>query len=94
MTAVAFVLWYSAVAALGAGPMGLLTGIAPVAAALAGLLTGSRLPGPLVWLGMLIVVAGLVAGLRARPTRAAHPRGAPRQRRPVPAPATVAGEQA
>ena len=94
MTAVAFVLWYSAVAALGAGPMGLLTGVAPVAAALAGLLAGSSLPGPLVWLGMLIVVAGLVAGLRARPAGAARPRGGPRQRRPVPVPAAAAGEQA
>ncbi len=94
MTAVAFVLWYSAVAALGAGPMGLLTGIAPVAAGLVGLLPGSRLPGPLVWLGMLIVIAGLVAGLRARPTGVARPRGAPHQRRPVPAPATAGAEQA
>ena len=36
VTAVAFILWYSCVAALGAGRAGLLTGIAPVAAAMIG----------------------------------------------------------
>jgi drug/metabolite transporter (DMT)-like permease len=72
MTAVAFVLWYSAVAAAGAGPMGLLTGIAPVAAAVTGIVAGSQPPGPLVWLGMLVVICGLVAGLWTRPARAAR----------------------
>ncbi|UIJ58363.1 hypothetical protein LWP59_30225 [Amycolatopsis acidiphila] len=38
---------------------GLLTGVAPVAAALA----GGKLPGPLVWTGILVVVAGLAVGL-------------------------------
>ncbi len=81
MTAVAFVLWYSAVAALGAGPMGLLTGIAPAAAAVTGIAAGSQAPRPLVWLGMLVVVSGLVAGLRTRRSRAAGP-----AQLPVPAP--------
>jgi drug/metabolite transporter (DMT)-like permease len=72
VTAVAFLLWYSTVAALGPGPVGLLTGIAPVSAALAGILTGSRVPGPLVWLGLLVVIAGLATGLRAPSTQPAR----------------------
>ena len=67
VTAVAFLLWYSSVAALGPGLVGLLAGIAPIAAALTGMLTGGAAPGPLVWLGILVVLAGLATGLRARP---------------------------
>lgn len=59
VTAVAFLLWYSTVANLGAGRSGLLTGVAPVSAALA----GGQLPGPLVWTGIFIVAAGLAIGL-------------------------------
>jgi drug/metabolite transporter (DMT)-like permease len=71
VTAVAFVLWYSTVVALGAGPVGLLAGIAPVSAAVTGTVTGSQAPRPLVWLGILVVICGLAAGLRtpARPAR-------------------------
>ncbi len=49
---------------MGAGRAGLLTGIAPLAAAGAGVLTGSGVPGPAVWLGLLVVIVGLGAGLR------------------------------
>ncbi|WP_327381175.1 DMT family transporter [Streptomyces sp. NBC_01207] len=70
VTAVAFLLWYRTVAAVGAGRAGLLTGIAPLAAAGAGVLTGSGVPGPAVWLGLLVVIVGLGAGLR--PDRAAR----------------------
>ena len=77
VTAVAFVLWYSTVAALGAGPTGLLTGIAPAAAAVAGIVTGTQPPRPLVWLGILIVICGLAAGLRTHPARAARLRRVP-----------------
>ncbi|WP_328960160.1 DMT family transporter [Streptomyces virginiae] len=73
VTAVAFLLWYRTVAAVGAGRAGLLTGVAPLAAAGAGVLAGSGVPGPAVWLGLLVVIAGLAAGLR--PDRA--PRSAP-----------------
>ncbi|SFK36250.1 EamA-like transporter family protein [Amycolatopsis sacchari] len=59
VTAAAFLLWYSTVARLGPGRSGLLTGIAPVAAAL----TGGDLPGPLVWTGIAVVAAGLAVGL-------------------------------
>ncbi|MFD9084776.1 EamA family transporter [Streptomyces erythrochromogenes] len=77
VTAVAFLLWYRTVAAVGAGRAGLLTGVAPLAAAGAGVLAGGPVPGPAVWLGMAVVVAGLAAGLR--PARAAAgPARAPR----------------
>ncbi|MFC5060282.1 DMT family transporter [Saccharothrix xinjiangensis] len=66
VTAVAFVLWYSTVAALGSGQVGLLTGVAPVSAAVVGVALGARVPGPLVWVGMSVVVAGLAFGLWRR----------------------------
>lgn len=98
VTAVAFILWYSAVAALGAGRAGLLTGIAPVAAAVTGIIGGSQAPRPLVWLGMLVVVCGLAAGLWARPARSlraagpAHPAVAPPRRPGSLAPAAAPEE--
>ncbi|HEX6443717.1 MAG TPA: DMT family transporter [Streptosporangiales bacterium] len=64
VTVAAFLLWYTSVAALGPGRVGLLMGIAPVSAALVGIATGSRAPGALVWAGMAVVLAGLVVGLR------------------------------
>lgn len=66
VTALAFLLWYSAVDALGAGPAGLLTGIAPVSAAVAGTLLGHGVPSAGVWLGIAVVLVGLVAGLVMR----------------------------
>ena len=67
ITAVAFVLWYSAVGRLGAGRAGLLGGVAPIAAAATGVLLGGPAPGPLVWVGVAVVLAGLALGLRAGP---------------------------
>jgi hypothetical protein len=71
VTVVAFLLWYSTVAALGPARAGVLTGIAPVAAALTGMATGSRAPSLAMWAGIAVVMAGLAAGLwsRARPGR-------------------------
>jgi drug/metabolite transporter (DMT)-like permease len=66
VTAVAFVLWYTCVDRLGAGHAGLLTGITPVAAAVAGVALGSPWPRPLVWAGVITVMAGLAVGLRHR----------------------------
>lgn len=66
VTAVAFVLWYSTVRSVGAGRAGLLTGIAPLAAAAVGTVSGVGVPGPWVWLGIAVVIAGLVGGLRPR----------------------------
>ncbi len=63
VTAVAFVMWYSSVGRLGASRAGLLTGVAPVAAAAAGVLLGGPAPRPLVWAGLAVVAAGLALGL-------------------------------
>jgi drug/metabolite transporter (DMT)-like permease len=65
VTAVAFVLWYSSVRRLGAGRAGLLAGVAPVAAAVSGVLLGGPAPRLLVWTGIAVVGAGLGLGLRA-----------------------------
>ena len=70
VTAAAFVMWYSSVARLGASRAGLLTGVAPVAAAAAGVLLAAPAPRPLVWLGIAIVATGLALGL--------HPPTSPR----------------
>ncbi|CAM5464688.1 hypothetical protein SAVIM40S_06993 [Streptomyces avidinii] len=83
VTAVAFLLWYRTVAAVGAGRAGLLTGVAPLAAAGAGVLAGGGVPGPAVWLGLLVVVVGLAAGLRPDRTPRADDR-APRGDRTPP----------
>jgi drug/metabolite transporter (DMT)-like permease len=64
VTAVAFVLWYTCVGRLGAARAGLLTGIAPVAATLTGILLGGPAPRPMVWAGIAVVFAGLAAGFR------------------------------
>jgi drug/metabolite transporter (DMT)-like permease len=66
VTAVAFILWYSTVAALGPGRVGLLTGVAPVSAALTGIAIGGHKPSFLVWLGIFGVVFGVASGLRTR----------------------------
>lgn len=65
VTAVAFVLWYSCVQTLGAGRAGLLTGVAPIAAAATGVALGGPAPRPLVWVGIACVAAGLALGLRS-----------------------------
>ena len=63
VTAVAFVLWFSSVARLGAGTAGLLAGIAPVAAVAAGTALGGPVPSVTVLAGVAVVVAGLAAGV-------------------------------
>ena len=63
LTALAFVLWYSAVGRLGPARAGLFTGVAPVAAAGVGVLVGAGAPGALVWIGIAVVVAGVALGL-------------------------------
>ncbi|PWK30604.1 drug/metabolite transporter (DMT)-like permease [Actinoplanes xinjiangensis] len=63
VTAVAFLLWYTCVARLGTGRAGLLTGLAPIAAAATGVALGGPLPSPAVWLGITTVAAGLALGL-------------------------------
>ena len=65
VTATAFVLWYGSVRRLGASVAGLLTGVAPVAAAVAGVSLGGQPPRPSVWLGIAVVAGGLALGLPA-----------------------------
>lgn len=81
VTAVAFLLWYAAVARVGAGAAGLLTGLAPVAAALAGTVSAG-LPAPTVWCGIAVVVVGLAGGLSGR----AEPAGDDAEVSPPPEP--------
>jgi drug/metabolite transporter (DMT)-like permease len=69
VTALAFVLWYTAVSRIGADRAGLFTGVVPVTAAVGGMLLGGPAPVPLVWTGMALVAAGLVVGLRAEGRR-------------------------
>ncbi len=76
VTALAFVLWYSAVRRLGAGRAGLFTGVVPVTAAVGGVLLGGPLPAPTVWLGTAVVAAGLALGFGERPV--GPPRGSAR----------------
>lgn len=66
VTTVAFVLWYSCVGRIGAGRACLLAGVAPVSAAISGVLLGHPVPRPLVWAGIAVVGAGLAIGLRGK----------------------------
>jgi drug/metabolite transporter (DMT)-like permease len=67
VTAIAFVLWYSCVQRLGSARAGLLTGVAPIAAAAGGVALGGPVPSAPVWLGVAVVAAGLALGLRQGP---------------------------
>lgn len=69
VTVVAFVLWYTAVGRIGPGRAGLFTGIVPVASAVGGVLLGGPVPGLVVWLGVAVVVVGVVLGMRTGPGR-------------------------
>jgi drug/metabolite transporter (DMT)-like permease len=88
VTALAFVLWYTCVSRIGSARAGLLTGIAPIAAAATGVALGGPVPGVFVWLGVAVVAAGLALGLRAGPPPSSAPalvvKAAPA---PVPVPA-------
>jgi len=64
VTAVAFILWYSCVQSIGSGRAGLLTGVAPMAAAAIGVPVTGVVPGPAVWAGVALIAVGLAFGLR------------------------------
>jgi drug/metabolite transporter (DMT)-like permease len=68
VTALAFVLWYSAVGRIGPGRAGLFTGIVPIVAAVGGLLLGGPMPHAVVWLGVIVVLGGLCVGMARRTT--------------------------
>jgi drug/metabolite transporter (DMT)-like permease len=63
VTAVAFVLWYGAVQRLGSARAGLLTGAAPISAALVAAALAGAPPAPAVWVGLGLVAGGLGVGL-------------------------------
>ena len=65
VTALAFVLWYTAVSRIGADRAGLFTGVVPVTAAVGGMLLGAPAPALLVWVGIALVATGLTVGLGA-----------------------------
>lgn len=67
VTALAFILWYSCVHSLGAGRAGLLTGVAPIAAAAIGVPVTAAVPGPAVWAGIGLIAVGLTIGLAPAP---------------------------
>ncbi|MBV9444903.1 MAG: DMT family transporter [Streptosporangiaceae bacterium] len=73
VTAVAFVLWYTCVGRIGASRAGLLTGVAPVAAGMTGVLLGAPAPHPLVWAGIAVVAIGLALGLREKSDQTPQP---------------------
>ena len=66
LTAIAFLLWYSAVGSLGPATAGLFAGLMPIAAALSGVIPGLTTVTPAVIGGSLIVGAGIAIGLAAR----------------------------
>ena len=61
-TVTAFLLWYSCVSHIGAARAGLLTGMAPVAAAVTGVILGGPTPSVSVVAGIAVVLAGLGVG--------------------------------
>lgn len=63
VTAIAFILWYTCVRWLGAGRAGLLTGVAPVAAAVIGIPLTGDIPGAAVWCGVGLIACGLAIGM-------------------------------
>jgi drug/metabolite transporter (DMT)-like permease len=69
-TAVAFVLWYRAVAHLGADRAGLFAGLMPVSAALVGAAVTAATLRPGTLIGTVLAGAGLAVGLAPRTTRA------------------------
>jgi drug/metabolite transporter (DMT)-like permease len=73
VTAIAFILWYSCVRSLGAGRAGLLTGIAPIAAAVIGVPVTGDMPAAAVWAGIALIAVGLALGLGASSEPAKRP---------------------
>lgn len=71
VTAVAFLLWYSGLAAIGPARAGLFAGLLPVAALVASVVLGFEEPTARSVVGTLVVGAGLVLGLA--PARARRP---------------------
>ena len=85
LTAVAFVLWYTAVQRIGPSTAGLFAGLIPVSAAITGLIPGLTTITPEVLGGTLIVGIGITIGLTTRRTNNQEPTPS------APTPSRVAG---
>lgn len=68
ITVVLFMVWYDALARLGAERAGLFAGIIPLSALATTVVLGVGAPGPSDLAGAVLVAAGVVIGLRARTT--------------------------
>lgn len=75
VTAVAFLLWYSGLAAVGPARAGLFAGLLPVSALVVSVALGSEELAATSALGTLVVGCGLALGLRAPTRRSAGRRG-------------------
>lgn len=73
LTAVAFGLWYFAVAQLGADRAGVLIGLMPVAGLVASVALGAQALTAVALAGAVAVAAGCVIGLRGRAADVDHP---------------------
>lgn len=73
VTAVAFLLWYTGVARVGAARAGLFAGLMPVAALAASLALGVEAPTAHGVAGALVVASGLALGLSSRRRPGARP---------------------
>jgi drug/metabolite transporter (DMT)-like permease len=82
LTVGAFILWFGGLNRLGVERAGMFAGLLPIASLVGAAVAHLTLPGAGQVAGTLIVAAGLVAGLAARPRPV-----------PVPAPATAESGQ-
>ncbi|MGN7704019.1 EamA family transporter [Cellulosimicrobium sp. 22601] len=93
VTAVAFLLWYSGLAAIGPARAGLFAGLLPVTALGASVALGFESPDARSVVGTLVVGAGLVLGLAATSRRPDAPAPARRAEEPAPAPSASLAPQ-
>lgn len=70
-SAIAFVLWFDAVDRIGSAVCGLAAGAIPIAALATGLVSGAAHVDPVSLVGVVVVVAGIVAALRGPTTATA-----------------------
>ncbi|GII93166.1 membrane protein [Sinosporangium siamense] len=66
VTVFAFLLWYSALQRLGTGKAGLFAGLIPIGTMITAMVVGLGMPTIGEWGGAVLVVAGIVIGLKAQ----------------------------
>ena len=92
VTTIAFFLWYDAIGRIGADRAGLFAGLIPVSAVTTTMVLGLGRPSTADLAGAALVAAGVVIGLRAKPTEPAQT--APKQTAPAADPALPAARAA